>query len=277
MAKKINDLFDVSSKTVLVTGASGFLGREVANLFALNDSTVILLGRSEKVHSVADEIKTKTGSTKIFPYQTDFYNRPQLAKTVATIQKDFPVHVLINNAYDMGPNTGFNTETGRLENLDYETWQRSFESGIYWAFYLSQQIGLSMKPTGGSIINVSSMYGLVSPDPTLYEGTTFFNPATYGVMKSGVLALTRYLAAFFAKENIRCNAVSPGPFSNTQTKSANSVAEDDPFLRKVSNKTVLKRVGKPEELDGVFLLLASDASSYITGQNFVVDGGWTVT
>ncbi len=277
MAQKAAKIFDVSKKTILLTGASGYLGREIAKLFATNEAQVLLLGRSTQTPRLIEEIKSQTGNKKIHGFQADLYDAKQVSKTLEEIKKQFQVDVLINNAYDMGSRTGFNTERGRLENLGFKEWQRAFESGIYWAFQLSQSMAEMMKKKGGSIINVSSMYGVVSPNPDLYEGTSFFNPATYSVMKSGLLGLTRYLASFCAKDNIRCNAVSPGPFSNTKTSSANSVSPNDPFLNRVAQRTVLKRIGKPEELDGVFLLLASDASSYITGQNFIVDGGWVIT
>lgn len=277
MAQKIEKIFDVSKKTVLVTGASGFLGAEIAHLFALNGAQTILLGRSERVLSAAQEIQKKTQSKRVHSCRVDFYNRKEFEETIRRVTKEFSVDVLINNAYDMGPETGFNTDKGRLENLGFETWQKAFESGLYWAFYLSQTVGETMKERGGGIINVSSIYGVVSPDPELYAETPFYNPLPYGVMKAGLIAMTRYLASFWARHNIRCNAVSPGPFSNTETGSANAVRPGDPFLDRVRNKTALKRTGRPEELDGIFLLLASDAGSYITGQNFLVDGGWTIT
>jgi gluconate 5-dehydrogenase len=133
------------------------------------------------------------------------------------------------------------------------------------------------KQGGGSIINVSSMYGLVSPDPHLYQGTDFFNPPTYSVAKAGLLAFTRYVAAFWGSQNVRCNALVPGPFSNTEETTANAVPADDPFLKRLVDRTALGRVGRPEELVGALLFLASSASSYMTGQSLVVDGGWTIT
>ncbi len=262
---------------MLITGASGYLGREIAGLFAVNGSKVILLGRSEKTFRIAEAIGKETGSSKLFPLQVDFYKRSEFEEAVERIRNEFQIDVLINNAYDMGPRTGFNTDSGRLENLAFETWESAFESGLFWAFHLSQKVGETMKRKGGSIINIGSMYGVVAPDPALYEGTSFFNPAPYGVMKAGLLALTRYFASFWAMDHIRCNAVSPGPFSNTKGPSPNSVPSDAPFLKKVASRTAVKRVGIPEELDGVLLLLASDAGSYITGQNIIVDGGWTIT
>lgn len=275
--RKIETVFDVSKKTVLITGASGYLGQEITRVFATNGSRIILMGRSVKIADFIRDLTGETGSSEPHFVQSDFYNRQKFHAAVDVICRNFDVDVLINNAYDMGPNTGFNTDKGRLENLEFEQWENAFQSGLYWAFYLSQKIGSTMRGRGGSIINVSSMYGVVSPDPQLYAGTSFFNPAPYGVMKAGLIAMTKYFASFWAEHNVRCNAVSPGPFSNTKTSSPNGVASNDPFLERVKNKTVLKRIGRPEELNGALLLLASHAGSYITGQNIIVDGGWTIT
>ena len=121
------------------------------------------------------------------------------------------------------------------------------------------------------------MYSIVSPDPRLYEGTDFFNPPTYSVNKAGLIALTRYTASFFGEYGIRCNAISPGPFSNTEEETDNSVDRDDPFIERLKDKTVLNRIGHPNDLIGLLIYLASDASSYMTGQNLIIDGGWTIT
>jgi gluconate 5-dehydrogenase len=135
-----------------------------------------------------------------------------------------------------------------------------------------------MKAQGhGSIINIATMYALVAPRPQLYEGTQFLNPPGYSASKSALIGLTRYIASFWGRHGIRANAIAPGPFSNTQSSGENSVPQDSPFLDRLRACTCLGRLGKPEELAGALLYLASDASSFVTGQTFVVDGGWTTT
>jgi gluconate 5-dehydrogenase len=134
-----------------------------------------------------------------------------------------------------------------------------------------------MKEQGhGSIINIATMYASVAPRPQLYEGTTSLNPPGYSASKAALVAFTRYTASFWGREGVRANCISPGPFSNTEdTEGQNSVAEDSPFVQRLKGYTVLNRIGRPIELCGALLFLASDASTYVTGQNFNIDGGWT--
>jgi len=277
MDTNLKKKFSLSDKTVLITGASGFFGGYMATTFLEAGATCVLVGRSDKLKTQADQYRKSFGEKKVKDFQVDFYNREAFKKTLEEIASVVAVDVVINNAYDLSPKTGFNTDTGTLEESTFDQWQAAFESGVYWAALTTQIIGKQFKKRGGgSIINISSMYGIVAPDPALYEGRPFLNPPTYGVMKAGILALTRYTASFWAKHNIRCNAISPGPFSNTETESANSVEKNDPFLEKLKDKTLLRRVGHPNDLRGALLFLASDASSYMTGANIVIDGGWTV-
>jgi len=126
-----------------------------------------------------------------------------------------------------------------------------------------------MKQTGGSIINIASMYGMVSPDPAIYGESKFNSPANYGAGKAAVIQFTKFCAVHLAKYKIRVNAVSPGPFPSP------SVQMNKTFISKLVEKVPLKRIGHPSELNGVIVLLCSEASSYITGQNISVDGGWT--
>jgi NAD(P)-dependent dehydrogenase (short-subunit alcohol dehydrogenase family) len=119
------------------------------------------------------------------------------------------------------------------------------------------------------------MYAVVAPRPTLYEGTTFLNPPAYSASKAAMIAFTRYVASFWGRYGIRANAILPGPFSNTEDAGPNSVQAGDPFIEKLKANTCLGRIGRAGELAGALLFLASEASSYVTGQSIVVDGGWT--
>jgi gluconate 5-dehydrogenase len=120
------------------------------------------------------------------------------------------------------------------------------------------------------------MYALVAPNPALYEGTDLLNPPGYSASKAALLSFTRYIAAFWGGYGIRANAILPGPFSNLEDSGSNSVSKDDPFLDRLKGRTCLGRIGHPTELVGCLLYLASDASTYMTGQALVVDGGWTI-
>jgi gluconate 5-dehydrogenase len=186
------------------------------------------------------------------------------------------VDVLVNNAYELGPNTGFNTVDGSLEASTLEQWTRHFTSGVYWPAMTVQKLGPGMKARNrGSIINISTMYAIVAPDPRLYEGTDFLNPPGYSAAKAATLAFTRYVASFWGASGVRANAILPGPFSNTEDAGDNSVDASDPFLERLAARTSLRRPGRPDELAGALVYLSSDASSYVTGQALIVDGGWT--
>lgn len=272
----LENIFNIKGKTALVTGAGGFFGGYFCRALLESGARVIMFGRSAKTAAALAALRAEFGADSVHAYKTDFYNLKGFEKSLNDAAKRFRVDALVNNAFDLGPKTGFNTPAGRFERSSYAQWKASFDAGIYWAVLATQVIGATMRKRGrGSIINISSMYGLIAPDPRLYEGTKFFNPPGYGVAKAGLLALTRYTASFWGGRGVRANAIAAGPFSNTETETANSVKKGDPFLQKVKAKTILGRTGHPRELAGALIYLASDASSYMTGQTMVVDGGWT--
>ena len=144
-------------------------------------------------------------------------------------------------------------------------------TGITATFLLAREAGTRMEQNGaGSIVLFSSMYGSVSPDPRAYEAPMNPNPIEYGVGKAGIVQMTRYMAVHWGLKNVRCNCISPGPFPNP------GVQEKNPqFIERLANKVPMGRVGKQEEIAGAVSFFLSDASSYITGQNLFVDGGWT--
>lgn len=275
---KLEELFHIAGKTVLITGATGFFGRYMARCFLEVGARVVLLARKETLLRQIEEYAKEFGDGCATGYLADFYDRQSLKNILEQVARTHEVDVLVNNAYDMSEKTGFNTTDGTLENASHDMWQNAFESGIYWAVLTTQIIGGQMRARGsGSIINVSSMYGIVSPHPALYEGKKFFNPPTYTVQKAGIIAFTRYIASFWGKYGVRCNAIAPGAFSNTESEGSNSVSKNDPFLERLKQKTVLGRTGHPNDLRGALIYLATDASSYMTGQVLPIDGGWTIT
>ena len=274
----IHQLFSLEGKTVIVTGACGFLGRNFVRGVLEAGARVVMISRSEAILQHLETYADEFGGAQIAAYQADFYDHHSLDKVLNDIVAAERIDVLVNNAFDISARTGFNTEEGTLELSDLDHWTSALESGIYWPVRTTQIIGAQMRELGsGNIINVSSMYGIISPNPRLYEGERYLNPPTYGVVKAGLLALTRYVASFWGEYNLRCNALVPGAFSNTEDQSYNSVPEDSPFLKKLEERTLLGRVGRPRDLLGALVFLASDASEYVTGQTIIVDGGWTVT
>jgi gluconate 5-dehydrogenase len=272
-------LFSLEGKTAVLTGAAGFLGRTFGRALLSNGARLIALGRSETVDRQAAEWSAQFGPDRVASYRVDMYDLSALEKVLDTIAaRESSVEILINNAHELGPKTGFNSPDGTLEAAPADQWMRHFTSGVYWPALTVQKLGPVMKARRkGSIINISTMYAIVAPSPHLYEGTNFLNPPGYSAAKAAMVAFTRYVASFWGSYGIRANAILPGPFSNTQDTGPNSVQDGDFFLKRLADRTCLARIGRPEELAGALVFLASDASSYVTGQALVVDGGWTVT
>lgn len=270
-------LFSLEGKTALLTGATGFLGRTMARALLENGARLVALGRSERLDVLAAEWAAEFGAGSVRARRVDMYDLDAFGRALDEMVADERVGVLVNNAHELGAQTGFNTPEGRLESAGFEQWMRNLTGGVYWAALTTRKVGGAMKARGGgSIVNVSTMYARVAPSPRLYAGTDFINPPGYSASKAALLALTRYTASFWGADGVRANAILPGPFSNTEEAGPNSVGESDPFLERLKERTCLGRTGRPRELAGALLFLASDASSYVTGHELVVDGGWTI-
>ncbi len=274
----LNSLFSLEGKTAVLTGASGFLGRTFALALLANGARVVALGRSERLQTEAKAWANEFGADKISVKQIDMYDTAALNDLCDAIAaEEQTIDVLINNAHELGASTGFNVPEGSLEQASFEHWMRNLQGGVYWAVQTTQRLGVRMKEAKrGSIVNIATMYATVAPRPQLYEGTSSLNPPGYSASKAALAAFTRYTASFWGTSGVRANCISPGPFSNTEDVAGeNAVAEDSPFVTKLQGYTVLNRIGRPIELCGALLFLASDASTYVTGQNLIVDGGWT--
>jgi NAD(P)-dependent dehydrogenase (short-subunit alcohol dehydrogenase family) len=272
-------LFSLEGKTAVLTGASGFLGRTMGRALLANGARVVALGRSERLDSEVKAWAGEFGDDRVAAKRVDMYDLPALRLALDELAaEESSIDVLVNNAHELGPGTGFNVPDGGLESSTESQWMRNLTGGVYWAVLTVQKLGAVMKGRRrGSIVNIATMYATVAPSPQLYEGTDFINPPGYSASKAALMAFTRYTASFWGAHGVRSNAILPGPFSNTQDSGANSVREGDAFLERLKARTCLGRTGRPEELVGALLFLASDASSYVTGQGIIVDGGWTVT
>lgn len=256
-------------RTIIVSGATGYFGRYIIEDLAQTYHVVAL---------TRDPAKSATmfSNPNVTCVEYDLYDHEKSAARLKKVCQDFNVWGLVNNAYDFSEKTGFNTPSGRIENISIDAMRAGLESGVLGPMVAAQTVGLAMveKKIPGSIINISSMYGSVAPDRRLYDGKKVLNPVTYGVAKTAINGLTRYLSSFWGEYGIRCNSVAPGTFPNVETNSFNA-PKDDEFTVRLKNKTTLDRVGHPRDLLGMIRLLLSDESSYITGQILNVDGGWT--
>jgi NAD(P)-dependent dehydrogenase (short-subunit alcohol dehydrogenase family) len=216
--------------------------------------------------------KLSTPSLGAFLDVTDYKSIYQiLDKTLINFGR---VDILINNAAinDMVEKPQNELEESKFENYSLNNWKKSLDVNLTGTFLCSQIIGGEMvRQRAGNIINIASTYGVVAPNQNLYKNKegkqTFYKPPAYSVTKGGIISFTKYLAAYWAEKNIRVNSISPGGVKNKQDKH---------FISNYSSRTPLCRMAKPTDYMGTIIFLASDASSYMTGENILVDGGWTI-
>jgi 2-deoxy-D-gluconate 3-dehydrogenase len=263
------NLFNLEDRVALITGGAGFLGRDFCSTLANAGAKVVV---ADENGSEATRVAESIGSSAM-AIETDVSNPDSVKQLMTqTVSKHGGIDILVNGA---ALNPKFDSvdrgkHTSSFEEYPLETWDRSLAVNLTGAFLCSQAAGVHMlSGEGGVIVNVCSTYGLVGPDQRIYqrEGKpTEYKPVDYSVTKAGLLGLTRYLASYYAGQNIRVNALSPGGVMNEH---------DDEFVRNYSSRTILGRMAEPDELRGAILFLASDASSYMTGANLIVDGGWT--
>jgi len=257
------DLFkDIQNKVILITGGYGYLGCEMSKSLNKAGAKLYVLGRDESKFA---EVFKEENRDNLFFMETDVSSSDSIKKSIEAIgEKESKIDVLINNAY-FG-------KTNHPERMTSEEWRRGIEGGVNHFFdFIVESIRFLKKSKNGKIINISSMYGVVIPDLAIYEGREeLLNPPNYGTAKAAVIHLTKYYAMYLGKYNINVNAISPGPFPSV------NVQNDKNFVNRLVDKTKLKRIGDPKDLIGVVFLLSSEASSYITGQNIIVDGGWTI-
>jgi NAD(P)-dependent dehydrogenase (short-subunit alcohol dehydrogenase family) len=264
------DLFSLEGRVAIVTGAIGLLGKNHCR--ALSDAG------ARVVVADLDEARCQGFAAELGPEAmgvgADVTKRAGWEALLrATLDRFGAVDVLVNNAAinDMFESPAASAELSRFENYPLDLWQRSFDVNVTGTFLGCQVIGAEMARRGrGSLVNVASTYGMVAPDQSIYrrpDGTqSFYKSASYPATKGAVIALTRFVATYWGEKGVRCNAISPGGVEN---------AQDAHFVESYARRTPLGRMSRPTELAGALVFLASDASSYVTGSNLVVDGGWT--
>jgi NAD(P)-dependent dehydrogenase (short-subunit alcohol dehydrogenase family) len=259
------EIFSLEGKTALITGATGHLGTAMAFILAEAGAHVLInsrsIKRSEKLVSTLQSaglsaesaVFDVTSNDEVMSFVSKYYEKP--------------IHILINNAYVGG--------AGCVELSNAESYSASYDVTMVAAHRLIQallpNLRLAVKQAeDASVINMASMYALVSPDQRIYASKSGVNPPFYGAAKAALLHWTKYAACEFGQEGIRVNAISPGPFPSEEVQRLNP-----DFITDLVSKVPMGRVGNAQEIKGPSLFLASSAASFVNGANIVVDGGWT--
>ena len=277
--KTIMDKFNLAGRVAIVTGGPGLLGKEFCRTLAEAGATVVVADiNPDGVNAVATSLIeagyhamgiatdiTQPGSVSALVDETLLsYGRMDILVNSAALDPKFDPQALDEMAR-------LGTVSGSFEEYPLDSWKDALDVNLTGMFLCCQAAVRPMLAQGkkGSIINICSTYGLVAPDQRIYqrEGKQMsYKPVYYSVTKAGVLGFTRYLSAYYARTEIRVNALTPGGVYNNH---------DEVFLKAYSARTVMGRMANKDEMNGALLFLASDASSYMTGSNLVVDGGWT--
>ena len=269
---QLPELFCLDDRVAFVTGGAGLLGAEFCRTLAEAGAAVIISDLDKKAaQKVADSI-TQSGFTAR-TVRTDVTNADSVQESVNYALSEFGrLDVLVNSAA-LDPKfdpTSEHAHSGAFEDYPLELWQQALDVNLTGLFLTCQAVVKPMLAQGsGTIINIASMYGVTPPDQRLYQRKDqppVFKPVYYTVTKSGVIGLTKYLAAYYAGKNIRVNTLTPGGVYNDH---------DEEFTQKYAARSIQGRMAQKDEMNGALLFLASDASSHMTGGNLIVDGGWT--
>jgi NAD(P)-dependent dehydrogenase (short-subunit alcohol dehydrogenase family) len=269
-------LFDLRGRVAVVTGGAGLLGSEFCRTLVEAGARVVI---AELDHAaagkLAEDLSTdgQTGG-RLLAVATDVTDPASVQAMVAsTLQAFGRLDILVNSAAldpKFDPAHSSIPQTSAFEDYPLHAWRQALDVNLTGAFLCCQAAVPPMLEAGrGVIVNLCSMYGLAAPDQRLYQRAgqpPQYKPAYYSVTKAGILGLTRYLAAYYAGRNIRVNALTPGGVFN---------GHDAEFVQAYSARAVMGRMANKDEMNGALLYLVSDASTYMTGANLVVDGGWT--
>ena len=268
------DLFTVAGRVVVVTGGLGQLGRQFTLACLDRGARVAVFDVRTAPDVVAGRYGDRAGDANLMFCEVDVTARDSLETALNQVVARWGApHALINNAALDSPPNAPASENGPFETYPVASLDKVMDVNLKGVVLACQVIGGAMAQAGrGSVVNISSIYGLISPDQRLYTyraetgGQPFFKPVAYSITKSGLLNLTRYLATYWAPQGVRVNTLTFGGVFNNQ---------DATFLANYGAKVPLGRMAREDEYNGAVLFLISDASSYMTGSNLVIDGGWT--
>jgi len=241
----------LKDKIIIVTGGNGLLGKEIIKKLVMEGSICINIDIN---HNTLNDLSC---------IQCDITDSKSIDNAIKLVINKFNrIDGLVNNAYPRTKDWGL-----KFENISFHSWQSNIDWQLNSYFYFTQQVSNYMvKQRFGSIVNMASVYGVVGPDFTVYDGTEMTMPAAYSAIKGALINFTRYMASYFGPQQIRVNAVSPGGIFDNQ---------NEVFVANYCKKVPMRRLGNPEDISPTIAFLLSDDSKYITGQNIIIDGGWT--
>ena len=278
MKETTSNLFNLKNKIVVVTGGAGFLGSQFSSILSDIGAIPIILDINEESIKVLKKKFIKKKQKGIF-YLVDLNDEKKVNSVVnLVIKKHRKIDCLINAAGFTGQNM-LKTNSNyfeKFEKYDFELWKKSLNGNLSSIFIVTKSVVNHMlKRKRGSIINIASDVGVISPDHRIYEankkfnykGTSFNTPIAYSVAKAGIISMTRYLATHWAQKGIRVNCISPAGVYKKHDKK---------FVEQLSQRIPLGRMAQPHELNGAIVYLCSNASSFVTGHNLIVDGGRTI-
>ena len=276
MSKDLDNIFSLNNRVIVITGAIGLLGRMHAEAVAAFGGIPVLLDiKLSELNEFEAEINAKYNIESV-SYVVDITDEDQVKKNAKDVVDKFGrIDGLVNNAANNPKMEDSNEKNfSRLENFPLELWSLDIAVGLTGAFLCAKHYGsiIAENKEGGSIVNISSDLGLIAPDQRLYRKENLseiqqsVKPVTYSVVKTGLVGLTRYLATYWAENNVRCNAICPGGVENGQSEA---------FLKEVSARIPMNRLAKLDEFQGTLVWMLSSASSYLNGAVVPVDGGRT--
>jgi NAD(P)-dependent dehydrogenase (short-subunit alcohol dehydrogenase family) len=241
----------LKDKVIIITGGNGLLGK-----------AIITRLESEGAFCINFEINHETNNDLSKVY-CDITNTNSIDEGLDMVLKKYnKIDGLVNNAYPRTKDWGT-----KFEEIVYDSWKQNIDWQLNSYFYISQKVATQMsKQKFGSIVNMASIYGVLGADFTVYEGTNLTMPAAYSAIKGALINFTRYVASYFGPQQVRVNSVSPGGIFDNQ---------NEVFIENYCKKVPMRRLGIPEDISPAVAFLLSDDSKYITGQNIIVDGGWT--
>ena len=268
-------IFNISGKIIVVTGGMGQLGIQFAKILLNSKAKVVILDLIVNVKQLDLQLKEQEKNDKLMLIKADVTKRESLEQALLKIKNKWGEvpYGLINNAALDSPPSAPAEETGPFEDFPEQSWNRVMDVNVKGVFLACQVFGKAMAEVGGgSIINIGSTYGMVSPDHRIYEykaengGDPFYKPVVYSASKSALVNLTKYIAVYWAKSGVRANMMGLGGVFNNQ---------DNKFMEGYCAKVPMGRMAKEDEYNGTVVYLMSDAASYVTGTTIMLDGGWT--